>query len=284
MINQDKNLCAREVGPTILTYHALGSRRDAVTTDPRVFARTIEALVAQGNRCVDLSEWVAAGRPRLAKTFAIAFDDGYRSIALAADSLIRFKLSATVFLVTGFMSRGTNRNARPSWMRDEPILDWTEARELTSAGFRFASHTKSHPNLTLCKNDQILEELIESKSTIEDRLARSCDLFAYPFGASNAMTRRAASENYAAAFGVRLDIARQGDDRFDLPRVDAYYIKTDRMIDRLARSEIEPSLALRRPPRALKAHAKAWIESIRNRSTVSIRSRPDESIISTYSR
>ncbi len=272
MINFDTNIRARSVGPTILMYHALGSRRDAVTTELGVFERTIEALVEHGNRCVDLSEWVAAGRPCIERRFAITFDDGYRSIALAANVLSRYRLGATVFLATDFMGRESNRSDRPPWMRDEPILDWSETRDLAAAGFRFQPHSKTHPNLTQCKNEQIFEELIESKSAIEDRLGGSCDLFAYPFGASNAFVRRAVSERFIAAFGVRQALAGPGDDRFDLPRVDAYYINTDRAIDRLARGAIEPTLAFRRPPRAVKAHAKAWIESIRRRSNELLRS------------
>src|SRR5262249_12819611 len=71
---------AKPVGLPVLTYHAFGTRRSVTATDPSWFAETLAALVESGNGCVDLANWVAQGRPDNPRAFALAFDDGLRSL------------------------------------------------------------------------------------------------------------------------------------------------------------------------------------------------------------
>jgi hypothetical protein len=53
------------LGLPILTYHALDRSGGVTSTDPSWFAETIDRLVSAGLVGVDLSDWIAQGRPAI---------------------------------------------------------------------------------------------------------------------------------------------------------------------------------------------------------------------------
>ena len=55
-------------------------------------------------------------------------------------------------------------------------------RELHAQGFRFGSHTVSHPDLRSLGPEQIEYELGHSKEVIEQHLGAAIESFSYPFG------------------------------------------------------------------------------------------------------
>lgn len=62
------------------------------------------------------------------------------------------------------------------------MLSWEEINEMKQGSVSFGSHTKTHPNLCLLNDDEVLDELIGSKKNIEQKLGVEIDGFAYPFG------------------------------------------------------------------------------------------------------
>ena len=57
-------------------------------------------------------------------------------------------------------------------------------------------------------------------------IGRPCRLLAYPYGSAEPRVRSAAARRYDAAFGTRLAYASAADDRFDIARIDAYYLRS----------------------------------------------------------
>ncbi len=90
--------------------------------------------------------------------------------------------------------------ATVKWLEDEykaaekaggyPILGWKEIREMKEGGISFGSHTKTHRNLCLLRDDEILAELKDSKKAIEDALDMEISEFAYPFGIFDERVKR----------------------------------------------------------------------------------------------
>ncbi len=146
-------------GLPILTYHAIGETADVTTTDPAWFAETLAALVESGHRAVDLDDWVAQGCPDIDRGFAVTFDDGLRSVLRVADVLARYRIPATVFLVTGRMGRDNAWPGQPAWVRSEPVLAWSDLDMLHTAGFRIAAHGRSHARLDRCDDATLDAEL-----------------------------------------------------------------------------------------------------------------------------
>jgi len=243
---------AGTAGLPVLTYHAFGTRRSVTTTDPAWFAETLAALREAGYRAVDLTNWVARGRPHEPWGFALTFDDGLRSVLRVADRLAGERLPATVFLVTGRVGTDNAWPGQPPGVPVEPLLDWSEVAALAGAGVRFASHGATHARLDRLGPADLERELRTSRETVEDRLGLPCPLLAYPYGATSARVRRTAGRHFDAAFGTRLDYAGGAQDPSELARLDAYYLRTRRSLDRLTTGTARGWLRWRRSLRAVR--------------------------------
>lgn len=237
-------------GLPILMYHGLDASGSVIATDPHWFEATLRAFHQAGFRSVDLANWIAQGRPTLERAFAITFDDGLRSILPAAEVLHRFGFTATLFLVTDRMGGDNAWPGQPRGIARQPLLSWPEAIQLRDAGFRFGAHTRQHPRLDRLDDEAIRNELRESRQAIEERLGLPCRLFAYPYGIATARVRALASLEFSAAFGTRLDRANGQDDLWDLPRIDAYEIRSQRALSALIRGAEGPRFLARRISRA----------------------------------
>jgi peptidoglycan/xylan/chitin deacetylase (PgdA/CDA1 family) len=102
-------------GAIILMYHSVAQDDKARFIEPRnriaprLFERQM-AYLREARRVVSLSRLVdeiAAGESPPAGTVCITFDDGYRdNLTVAAPLLEKYRLPATLFLVTGLVERG----------------------------------------------------------------------------------------------------------------------------------------------------------------------------------
>ncbi len=63
---------------------------------------------------------------------------------------------------------------------ENPMMTWDDLRSLRQAGHIIGSHTMSHPNLAHLQEDEILRELGESKTRLEQELGEPILHFAYP--------------------------------------------------------------------------------------------------------
>jgi peptidoglycan/xylan/chitin deacetylase (PgdA/CDA1 family) len=236
----------------ILTYHSIDSARSVTSTDPSRFAETLETLLDAGFRAVDLGEWIEAGRPPVDRGFALCFDDGLRSILGVADRLARLAIPATVFLLADRIGLDNDWPGQPPGIPRARLLGRADLDSLVRLGFRFGSHGRSHPRFDRLAPQNLEDELIASRDRIEQMLGCSCPLLAYPYGATSAKVRVAASKVYDAAFGTRLGYASSRDDPFDLARIDACYLRSRRAVDRLVAGRWQGRLAVRRVIRAVR--------------------------------
>jgi peptidoglycan/xylan/chitin deacetylase (PgdA/CDA1 family) len=236
----------------ILAYHALDHTGSPIATEPEWFVDTIAQLVEAGFVGVDLTTWIACGRPPIARGFAVTFDDGLRSMLSAVRTLEQYSIPATVFLVTDRVGRDNSWPGQPDGIPREAMLDWSEIADLSRRGFTFGAHTCSHPRLDRLDHMATQREMIGSREAIETHLNQPCRLFAYPYGATGPDAREQAEWYFDGAFGTRLAAASIGDDGFDLPRIDAYYLRSQRSVDRLIGGRMGHWLSIRRGLRAVR--------------------------------
>jgi peptidoglycan/xylan/chitin deacetylase (PgdA/CDA1 family) len=146
-------------------------------------------------RVLPLAEQVAGCRAGLdlGGTLSITFDDGYRdNIENAAPILRRLQLPATFFVTTGFIGSSIT----PPWDLDLPLrpgwMSWDDVRTLHSQGFDIGSHTDSHLDMGKADTETVRADLARSRQKLLAALgATSVQLFAYPFGGPEHISRSA---------------------------------------------------------------------------------------------
>ncbi len=104
------------------------------------------------------------------------------------------------------------------------MLSWEELEVLASDGVAIGSHTLTHPILTHISEEEAAEEIAHSRRTLQARLGRAVDHFAYPNGRpedySPAIQRLVASAGFRSACTTVSGINRvDTKERFALKRI-----------------------------------------------------------------
>lgn len=150
------------------------------------------------------------GRPRV----AITFDDGHVRNADLLPVFIKYGVRPTIYICSSVVA-----HERTHWWLHPIAKDAGVKRlirmknderlaELDARGFRqdrldeaapisglsaaqietmrpyvdFQSHTRFHPTLTRCEDDECFEEMAMSKVEVERIVGKPCEHFAYPYG------------------------------------------------------------------------------------------------------
>jgi peptidoglycan/xylan/chitin deacetylase (PgdA/CDA1 family) len=237
----------------ILTFHALDLQKSPISFPPHLFKRGLARLNANGYRTYSLeqaAEHARNGRPFPIRASAMTFDDGYQSVYEEAFPILsKFHMTATVFLAVG--SGGGSVERLPS-LNGRAMLSWHEIREMHRHGIAFGAHTLSHPDLSRLPPSLAEREMIESKRIIEHVLGVPVSSFAYPFGRYDAATRRIASEHFVCACSDRLGLMSHLSDPYALERVDAYYLRGERLFALLDTGLLPWYILSRQIPRNIK--------------------------------
>lgn len=166
----------------------------------RQFRRQMEFLAAE-NYCTPTASEVAADPAAFIgrRTAVITFDDGYVDNLAACDLLQQYRMRATWFVVSGLIGR------QPEWLppgQNVPrLLTAPDLRDFVKNGMEIGSHTVHHRRLTRCSETDLRQEIIDSKSALEDILGAEVRSFAYPFGDYDARCREAVrSAGYICAY------------------------------------------------------------------------------------
>jgi len=165
----------------LLCYHSVGQADLGVNDcSPSRFRRHIEFAIRHGFRFVPAAA-IASGRGEL-RDLAITFDDGWKSVFTVAAPLLReYQIPWTLFVTTGLVENPSD------WHRPR-MLTWNDVAELSKMGVEIGSHSVSHPDFGAIDQQRAVEELKESRGTLQSRLNLPVDCFAIPFGQSKNWT------------------------------------------------------------------------------------------------
>jgi len=229
----------------ILTYHSIDQSGSVLSISAELFAWQMGALAEAGIPVVPLGEV-----RRRAGAVALTFDDAYRNFySEALPVLRRFDYPATVFAIAG---EGSAELGPGSGL---PRMSWDELGEASHGKVEIGAHTVRHPHLTSLPFEQACEEIAESQEEIRRRLGVPADSFAYPYGESSPALRDFVRNRFAQGVGVRLDYLADTDDRADLPRLDVYYLRKQKLFGSLFSAGVRRYVQLRRAARDLRGHA-----------------------------
>ncbi len=173
----------------VLCYHAVSTTWPAdLSVHPDAFARQLAALRRAGYHGTTFTEAVTA--PPAARTVAVTFDDGYRSVlALGAPALREVGWPATVFAPTDHVASDGPMcwPGIDQWLGTEHEsellpLSWDEFRGLADEGWEVGSHTCSHARLTEIDDEALADELDRSRAQVTRHMGAECTSIAYPYG------------------------------------------------------------------------------------------------------
>lgn len=159
---------------------------------------------------------------------ALTFDDGFANLMDAAiPALLRQGWTATIFVVADWVGRDNSWASQPAGIPRLPLLDWHHLRDLQTQGFSIGAHSSNHPRLDQVSPAEAEAEISQSRMKIEDRLGAGVATFAWPYGAAPLHAKSKVAAQYSLAVGTRLSYLSLGDDRYELPRLDSYYLRGD---------------------------------------------------------
>lgn len=173
----------------VLGYHAVSESWVAsLAVPPATLREQLAWLLSRGYELVTFHDAVHA--PPAAKVVAVTFDDGYRSVVdLAFPIFAELGVVASVFVPTAHVGRpepmswpGISQWADGEDADELRCMNWEDAARLTRAGWEIGSHTCSHARLTTLSDEALHRELLESRTTCEDRLGVACRSLAFPYG------------------------------------------------------------------------------------------------------
>lgn len=240
----------------VLTFHSIDDQSSVISFPARLFKDGLARLKEQGHHTIDLMEaveMVRRGEMFSERSFVITFDDGYRNFYRKAFPVLQqFGMSATVFLTVGETRTSDSATRLPS-QNGREMLSWSETREMHASGsIRFGAHTLSHPDLTKLPAGRVESEVVDSKSIIEDALGARVACFAYPYGRYDGRSREIVSRHFECACSDRLGLITAKSDAFALERVDAYYLRSDRLFSLLLSNSFSGYIWARSVPRRIK--------------------------------
>lgn len=233
----------------ILTYHSLDTTGSVISTAPIVFRQQMQWFYQHGFVTISLvqaARLLTLKQPFPERTCVLTFDDGYDNVYQEAFPVLQqYGFTATVFLVTAYCGKTNDWPGHRSPIGDRALLSWPQISEMAGHGITFGSHTATHPDLVRISRDQAAHELRESKQTIEDRLGRKVETFAYPYGHYNRATVDLVRTHFSVACSTTLGKAADSDDPTLLPRIDMYYLSSQRLMASLPSIRMDAYLALR---------------------------------------
>lgn len=215
----------------ILTYHSIDESGSPISIGEADFRRHIAWLDDRGPRIVSIEELLAlpAGEPAVALTF----DDAFVNFADRAWPVLRERrLPVTLYVPTAHAG-GTNAwggVAQPG-IPELDILGWDQLARLAAEGLTLGSHTRTHPRLDQLPAAAARDELERSADEIADRTGRRPRSLAYPYGACSPDIAAVAREVYDHACTVDLRPLSAIEDLHLLPRIDAYYLRKQGMLE-----------------------------------------------------
>ncbi len=195
----------------ILTYHSVRPYYPGITklvkeftVPPDIFDDQLKYLRDNGFTAItpdDLTDSLTSGKALPPKPFMINLDDGWlNQFRYAFPILKKYHYPAVFYIYSNVIDK-------------KVFLTWNQVRILANANMIIGGHTKSHPELPKITSDEARKEITGSKKTIESKIGKIVDYFAYPFGEYNGnIVNMAMEAGYKSARAVG-ECANQSKDK-----------------------------------------------------------------------
>jgi len=199
----------------ILYYHSIMVESgNELRMPPEEFAGQMNYLSQNGYHVLTLDQLYNAFYNKAslpAKPIVITFDDGYRdNFTNAFPIMQKYNFPGTVFMVS-------------SYIDGDGFLTTDQLKQLQTAGWTIGGHTENHIDLSQVSNETAVQELKNSRSTLENLLGQPLKYMAYPFGGYNSsIMNLTQADGYVAGFTTVRGWASQETNPYAIQRIYCY--------------------------------------------------------------
>lgn len=204
----------------ILQYHHVSNDTPAITSvTPAQFKEQMQYLADNNFNVVPLSVIVASIKAKQnlpAKTIAITFDDGYRSIASTAHPILKqYKFPYTLFV-----------SIEPIMKQYGEMMSWQQLIKLSAEGAEIANHTWGHEHLIRMNQGETKQQwlariesnILRTEAEIKKVTGQDHKMLAYPYGEYNQQIEDMLEKHGFVAFGQQSGAAGPYSPLTALPR------------------------------------------------------------------
>lgn len=237
----------------ILTYHSIDPSGSAISLDEGALRRHIAWLRSDAIQVVPL-DWILRVPPER-DAVAITFDDGFANFAEVAWPLFKHQdLPVTLFVATARAGKDNAwEGASSKRIPTLPLLGWDAIAKLAAKGLAIGSHSRTHAHLPQVSDAQLADELDGSAVDIERETGARPTQFCYPYGELDERVRAAVAARYAQACTTELRALGLREDQHRLPRLDAFYYRSNDRLQGFGSPAFRRHLWLRAQARRLRA-------------------------------
>lgn len=212
----------------VLMYHQIVEKQSVKQSDEysvcvddfRKQLRILEALNFTPITFLDYKLYLEDKLTLPKKPIILTFDDGYLdTFELALPVLLEFDMRAVIFVM------GNRDLLRADWDEKgggtgELLMTNEQILKASSFGFEIGAHSMNHRSLTELNEDELKNEVLNSKKSIESILDKRIHSFSYPYGCTNQTVRRITREcGFTFGCGVYTGPPGFGENFYDFRRL-----------------------------------------------------------------
>lgn len=231
--------------------HGVDDTRSVVSVTEAQLSSLVGSIRDGGHAIVPLCELLEA---RARNAVALTFDDGFESVARVAAPLLRaLGAPATLFLTTGHVGKTNRWPGQSDAVPTFPMMTWDDVARIAGHGVTIEAHGESHADLRKLDDQALEADLVGCKERIEAAVGRAPRVFAYPYGWLDRRVRDVVARHFDYAVTTKMGEVVDGD-RFQVPRLDAYYVRSRDVHRWFGRRRFHAYLSARAAMRRLRAH------------------------------
>jgi peptidoglycan/xylan/chitin deacetylase (PgdA/CDA1 family) len=145
---------------------------------------------------------------------SVTFDDGWTNQYTNALPLLqKYGVKGTFYIISGEL------NDQPDYMSPSQV------KNLYNNGNEIGSHSVTHPDLTTVSQNQLINEMAGSQTTLQNLIGAPVTDFAYPYGAYNTNTINMGQQYYQSQRTVSAGLNTK--DSLDLTKLKIYEVDSN---------------------------------------------------------
>ncbi|MDJ0695151.1 polysaccharide deacetylase family protein [Mastigocoleus sp. MO_188.B34] len=191
---------AQKAKVSVVMYHDILPKKEVFfDVTPKELEADFELIKSEGLTPISLHQLVThlrTGNPLPEKPILLTFDDGYGGhYEYVYPLLQKYNYPAVFSVYTKNMGIDTGRSH----------VTWEQLREMSKSPLvTISGHSKTHPqDLTKMSDEELQQEIVESKNILERELGESIDYFTYPAGKHDDRVKELVKEaGYVAALAM----------------------------------------------------------------------------------